>query len=64
MTIAEKLVEARGKIPRKTVCEAIGIALSTLSMYENGERVPRDRIKLKLANFYQKDIKELFYEQN
>lgn len=63
MTTAEKLVAARGAIPRKTVCEAVGIALSTLSMYENGERIPRDRIKLKLANFYQKDIKELFFEE-
>lgn len=58
---AAKLREARGKTPRKDVCEAVGISLSALTMYENGKRVPRDAVKVKLARYYQKSIEELFY---
>lgn len=62
MNTAEKLREARGDIPRKKVCEALGLATSTLMMYENGKRVPRDDIKLKLANYYNRPIAELFFD--
>lgn len=61
MTIADRLKEARGDIPRKKVCEDLGLATSTLMMYETGKRIPRDDIKLKLANYYHKPIGELFY---
>ena len=63
MSIADKLKEARGQIPRKSVCDAVGISLNALMMYENGKRVPRDEIKVKLAKFYGKKIEELFYSQ-
>lgn len=59
--LGKRLREARGDIPRKEVCENVGISLSALMMYENGERVPRDSIKVKLASFYHKKIEELFY---
>ncbi len=62
MTIAEKLIEARGTIPRKKVCKAVGISVSALGMYENGERIPRDGIKIKLANFYNTTVGELFFD--
>ena len=60
-SIARNLREARGTIPRKRVCEAVGISLSALMNYENGARVPRDSIKRKLAKFYGKGIEELFF---
>lgn len=59
--MAKKLKDARGETPRKDVCEALGISISALMMYENGKRVPRDTIKLKLAKYYGKSIEELFY---
>lgn len=61
MEVCERLVLARGKIPRWKVCRAVGIALNTLSMYETGKRIPRDNIKKKLADFYGKSVEELFY---
>lgn len=60
-SVAERLIKARGKTPRKTVCDAVGISLSTLAMYEGGRRVPRDGIKVKLASFYHTDVQSLFY---
>nr|DAZ75624.1 MAG TPA: repressor protein C2 [Caudoviricetes sp.] len=31
-------------------------------MYENGERIPRDGIKLKIAEYYQKSVQEIFFD--
>jgi transcriptional regulator with XRE-family HTH domain len=59
--IPKRLREARGETPRKEVCEALGIAPSTLTMYETGQRVPRDEIKIALANFYNTSVEALFY---
>ena len=37
-----RLRELRGNISRETVADAVGISVSAISMYENGERIPRD----------------------
>lgn len=61
MTIAERLVQARGDKRREEVASAVGISLSAISMYENGERVPRDEIKVRLAKYYGITVQELFF---
>lgn len=62
MSIAERLREARGETPRAVVAEAVGITVSAISMYENGDRVPRDEVKAKLARLYGSTVQELFFE--
>ena len=59
--MATRLRAARGKTPRKDVCEKVGISVSALMMYENGKRTPRDSIKMRLAKCYGKTVEELFY---
>lgn len=61
--IGERLVKLRGSIPRDTVAKAVGISVSAISMYENGERIPRDAIKIKLADFYAKSVQEIFFDK-
>lgn len=61
MTVAERLIKARGDKKREEVASAIGVSLSAIAMYENGERIPRDEIKIKLAEFYNKTVQELFF---
>lgn len=61
MTVAERLIEARGDIPREQVASAVGVSVSAMSMYEIGARVPRDEIKVRLANLYNKTVQELFF---
>ena len=61
MTIAERLVKARGKRSRESVAAAIGISVSAIAMYETGARVPRDEVKVKLADHYHKTVQELFF---
>lgn len=59
--IAEKLRELRGEKSRKEVAETLGITTSALAMYECGERIPKDEIKIKIANFYKKTVGEIFF---
>lgn len=61
MTIAERLVKARGDKRREEVAAAIGVSLSAISMYENGERIPRDETKVKLAEYYKTTVQDLFF---
>jgi DNA-binding XRE family transcriptional regulator len=58
---ARNLRKLRGKISRQTVAEAIGVTRSAIAMYEQGERVPKDNIKVKLARFYNTTVEAIFY---
>ena len=59
--MAEKLRKLRGNKSRQEVAEACGISVSALAMYEAGERVPRDEIKIKLAKFYNRSVNYIFF---
>lgn len=60
--IGEKLVHLRGSTSRLEVANNIGISVSALQMYENGQRTPRDEIKVKIANYYHKDVQDIFFK--
>ena len=60
--IGKYLYELRGDIPREDVAREIGVSVSAISMYENGERIPRDAIKVKIAKYYKKTVQEIFFE--
>ena len=47
--IGKRLVELRGSKTQEQVANAVGISVSALSMYECGERIPRDPIKIALT---------------
>ena len=61
MTIAERLRKARGNKRREDVAAAVGVSVSAIAMYENGERVPRDETKIKLAVYYKTTVQKLFF---
>lgn len=56
----KKLTELRGDKTQEEVAKDIGIATSTLGMYETEKRVPRDSIKIKLAKYYKRSVQEIF----
>lgn len=60
--IGIKLIELRGKKSRDEVSKALGVSVSAVSMYENGDRIPRDDIKLKIASYYKKTVEEIFFK--
>lgn len=59
--IGERLTTLRGDRKQKDVAEQLGISVSALSMYENGERIPRDNIKIRIAAFYNMPIYDIFF---
>lgn len=59
--VAENLINLRNG-RREEVAKAVGISISTLQMYENGQRIPRDNIKIKLANFYGVTVQTIFFD--
>lgn len=61
--IAENLKNLRIK-KGKTVVEvadALGISPSAWSMYESGERIPRDEIKIAIARYFKKTVSSIFF---
>lgn len=60
--VAIRLVELRGNRTQRSVANAVGIGPTALSMYESGMRMPRDDIKIKLANYYNKEVQEIFFD--
>lgn len=61
--IGSRLLKLRGKISREKLASDIGVSVSAIAMYENGERIPRDDIKIKLANFYKRSVQEIFFDK-
>ena len=62
--MAQKLVGLRGKKTQKEVAEAVKISKSALGMYEKGKRIPRDEIKMRIANYYGKSVGFIFFNPN
>ena len=59
--VAKTLVELRGKEKREVVAMACGISVSALAMYEQGERIPRDDIKIRIAKYYNRTVESIFF---
>lgn len=59
--IGAKLRELRGNRSISEVSEAVGVSVSAMYMYENGERIPRDDIKISIADYYKKPIHKIFF---
>ncbi len=60
--VAKNLINLRNEKSREEVARAVGISVSTLQMYENGQRIPRDNIKIKLADFYGVTVQTIFFD--
>ena len=59
--VGKKLRALRGNSSIENVAKAVDISPSALSMYENGARVPRDDIKIMLAQFFNTTVGDLFF---
>ena len=59
--IGKRLQELRGNRSQEDVANACGISPAAVGMYERGERIPRDEIKIRLARYYGVSVEALFY---
>lgn len=57
------LKELRGNRTQKEVAEAVGVTAMAISQYEQGERIPNDEMKIKLARYFQKSVEEIFFSK-
>lgn len=63
MSTGAKLKALRGDKTQKKVAEDLGITKSALAMYERDERVPRDEIKVRIAEYYGETVQFLFFSE-
>lgn len=43
------------------VAKSVGISASAYAMYETGERVPRDGVKVMIAKHFNRSVKGIFF---
>ena len=56
-----KDLRKRSKETAEAVARAIDISQSALGMYENGKRIPRDEIKIRIAEHYCVPVESIFF---
>lgn len=61
--IKTNLIKARGLRTQKEIADSVGISQSTYAMYETGQRIPSDEVKIRLADFFGKTVQELFFAE-
>lgn len=55
------LRKLRGERSQTQIAEALGITKSSWAMYERGERIPRDEVKVKISQFFGVSVQEIFF---
>lgn len=62
--IANRLKKLREKTheSQAEMAKIVGVTPSAYAMYESGERVPRDSIKIRIANHFGVTITSIFYD--
>lgn len=60
--IGRRLVQLRGERTQDQVADDLGISTSAVGMYERGERIPKDEIKKKIAEYFGKTVQEIFFD--
>lgn len=61
VNVGRKLIELRGNRTQEEVAKANGLSVSAVGMYERGERIPRDEIKIRLAKYYNESVQDIFF---
>lgn len=60
--IGRRLAELRGHRSQQTVAKDLGISSSAVGMYETGQRIPRDPVKIRMAEYFGRSVEEIFYK--
>lgn len=58
--IGQILTDLRGEASREEVAKAVGVSVSAWQMYENGQRIPKDEVKVRIASYFKKTVGEIF----
>jgi len=63
MTSGQMLRQLRSnrKLSLDQTAHDLNISKSALAMYERDERIPRDQVKLRIAEYFKVSVESLFY---
>ncbi len=61
MSYGAVLKNLRGDKTQAFIAGELGITKSSWAMYERNERIPRDEIKIKIAQYFGKSVQEIFF---
>lgn len=59
--VGERLKRLRGSRTLDEIGAALGVTSMAVSLWERGERMPSDEMKVKIANYYRKPVTVLFF---
>ena len=59
--IGQRLIQLRGSRTQEQVAKDLGLSLSAVGMYERGERIPRDEVKIAIAKYYDTTVQSIFF---
>lgn len=58
---SENLRQLRGDRTQSEIAEALGIPTTTYASYEQGKRIPKDRMKSVIADFFDTTVAAIFF---
>lgn len=61
--IGSALRRLRGEKTQEQIASDLGITKSAWAMYERGNRIPRDEVKVQIAQYFGIPVQEIFYPQ-
>lgn len=64
MSFGKILRELRGDKTQEEIAQAVGVTKSSWAMYEREERIPRDEVKIQIANHFGKSVQDIFFKQS
>ena len=59
--VGERLKALRGNRTLDEVGNALGVTAMAVSLWERGERIPNDDLKIKIARFYEVPVVSIFF---
>lgn len=61
LEVGKRLRALRGKKTLDEVAKALGVTSMAVSLWERGERIPNDDIKIKIAAYYNATVTAIFF---
>ena len=61
MSIGAKLRALRGSRTQQEIADDLNITKSAWAMYEKDQRIPRDEVKVRIANYFGETVQAIFY---
>lgn len=61
MSVGTKLRALRGTRTQKEIADDLKITKSAWAMYEKDQRVPRDEVKVRIADYFGETVQAIFF---